>query len=475
METYQPPLAGRRPAHPRPARRPPPRAGRQPGRLPAPAAHAADQHRPLPDCARQGTDKAAAERHPGPGRRRARLLRARPERVRLVAEEIAARTGLDVDITYGSSPAPQTVTWSPAGISGPSCASPTLGEEGRRGEHHHRDRPQERRPVRPRPRGLRAFLANAVSRRGPRPAHRARDPVRTRLARAPHLRRRPRRGRHHRHGRRPRRPRARRPPRRPPRRAHHLDAVAPRRADRGPAVTDRRPATGPRRGPRPPGGRPAPRRSPGPRRAGRPRGPLTMGLLNLVRVPGRTGLGAGALAIGIAAATVLGAITFTFHGAIVGTPARRRGVPAVRAVDTIAVAATILLGALAVADVLYLNIRDRAAELATLRATGWTSPRPGEARRRRGPRHRPARRRVRRGPRRGRRRLARRRPDRRPATAALTVAPAGALATLRRPGPRPPCCSRLPTAHLLAEEYLTMLSIEGSLWDQAGSRNTSSQ
>ncbi|WSG47502.1 ABC transporter permease [Dactylosporangium sp. NBC_01737] len=32
------------------------------------------------------------------------------ERVRLVAEEIAARTGLDVDITYGSSPSPQTVT-----------------------------------------------------------------------------------------------------------------------------------------------------------------------------------------------------------------------------------------------------------------------------------------------------------------------------------------------------------------------------
>ncbi|MGC5022088.1 FtsX-like permease family protein [Micromonospora sp. DT47] len=31
-----------------------------------------------------------------------------------------------------------------------------------------------------------------------------------------------------------------------------------------------------------------------------------------------------------------------------------------------------MLGAAAVADVLYLNIRDRAAELATLRAVGWT-------------------------------------------------------------------------------------------------------
>ncbi|MFU8876470.1 FtsX-like permease family protein, partial [Micromonospora sp. SL4-19] len=44
----------------------------------------------------------------------------------------------------------------------------------------------------------------------------------------------------------------------------------------------------------------------------------------------------------------------------------------VRSADTLAAIATVLLGAAAVADVLYLNIRDRAAELATLRATGWT-------------------------------------------------------------------------------------------------------
>jgi ABC-type antimicrobial peptide transport system permease subunit len=44
----------------------------------------------------------------------------------------------------------------------------------------------------------------------------------------------------------------------------------------------------------------------------------------------------------------------------------------VRGADTVAAAATVLLGAAAVADVLYLNIRDRAAELATLRAVGWT-------------------------------------------------------------------------------------------------------
>ncbi|HTJ34548.1 MAG TPA: FtsX-like permease family protein [Dactylosporangium sp.] len=110
-----------------------------------------------------------------------------------------------------------------------------------------------------------------------------------------------------------------------------------------------------------------------PRRAGRPRGPIGMGLRNLLRVPGRTLLGAAALAIGITAATLLGAVTFAFHGAIIGTLLGDAVSVQVRSVDTIAVAATVLLGALAVADVLYVNIRDRAAELATLRATGWTA------------------------------------------------------------------------------------------------------
>jgi putative ABC transport system permease protein len=43
----------------------------------------------------------------------------------------------------------------------------------------------------------------------------------------------------------------------------------------------------------------------------------------------------------------------------------------VRGVDYVAVAATVMLGVLAVADVVYLNIRERAAELATIRSFGW--------------------------------------------------------------------------------------------------------
>jgi ABC-type antimicrobial peptide transport system permease subunit len=40
-------------------------------------------------------------------------------------------------------------------------------------------------------------------------------------------------------------------------------------------------------------------------------------------------------------------------------------------VDYAAVAATVALGVLAVADVVFLNIRERAAELATIRTFGW--------------------------------------------------------------------------------------------------------
>jgi ABC-type antimicrobial peptide transport system permease subunit len=117
--------------------------------------------------------------------------------------------------------------------------------------------------------------------------------------------------------------------------------------------------------------RPAVRRSAAARRP-RPPGVFGLAVVNLGRVPGRTLLGALALAIGIAALTMLTAITFAFRGAIVGTVLGDAVSLQVRGVDTVAVAATVLLGAFAVADVLYLNIRDRAHELASLRAAGWT-------------------------------------------------------------------------------------------------------
>ncbi|HEV7752238.1 MAG TPA: ABC transporter permease [Baekduia sp.] len=93
--------------------------------------------------------------------------------------------------------------------------------------------------------------------------------------------------------------------------------------------------------------------------------------INLRRVPGRTLLGALSLSVGVFALTLLLAVTFAFRGAVVGTVLGDAVAVQVRTADYVAVAATLVLGGLAVADVLYLNLRDRSAEIATLRATGW--------------------------------------------------------------------------------------------------------
>ncbi|MEV1318000.1 FtsX-like permease family protein [Micromonospora arborensis] len=106
--------------------------------------------------------------------------------------------------------------------------------------------------------------------------------------------------------------------------------------------------------------------------ARRPHSLFGMALVNLVRTPGRTLLGAGALAIGLTALTLVSAAAYAFRGSIVGSLLGDTVSLNVRGADTLAAVVTVLLGAGAVADVLYLNVRDRAAELSTLGAIGWT-------------------------------------------------------------------------------------------------------
>lgn len=109
--------------------------------------------------------------------------------------------------------------------------------------------------------------------------------------------------------------------------------------------------------------------------AGRPRSPgrvLTLALAQLSRAPGRVLLGAASLAIGVCALTLLLAITVAFHGTVTGTLLGEAVSLQASTVDHLAVAVIIVLGAVSVADVLYLNIQERAAELALLRAVGWT-------------------------------------------------------------------------------------------------------
>jgi putative ABC transport system permease protein len=107
------------------------------------------------------------------------------------------------------------------------------------------------------------------------------------------------------------------------------------------------------------------------RRAHQPRGITSLALLNVARTPGRTLIGAASLAVGIAALTMLAAVTFAFRGVVVGSLLGDAVAVQVRSVDYIAAGATVALGVLAVADVVFLNIRERAAELATLRSFGW--------------------------------------------------------------------------------------------------------
>lgn len=107
------------------------------------------------------------------------------------------------------------------------------------------------------------------------------------------------------------------------------------------------------------------------RRARAVHGLTRMALRNLVRLPGRTALGLIGLLVGVAALTLLLAITVAFRGQVAGTVLGSVVTVQVRGVDYAAAIMAIALGAFSVADVITLNLRERAAELATLRTTGW--------------------------------------------------------------------------------------------------------
>jgi hypothetical protein len=97
-----------------------------------------------------------------------------------------------------------------------------------------------------------------------------------------------------------------------------------------------------------------------------------LALVNLTRLPLRTALGAAGLALGVGALTVLVAIERSFQGTLVGTLLGNAVSLQVRDPDFVAIGLTIALAAVSAADVLYLNLRERAAEFVTLETTGWS-------------------------------------------------------------------------------------------------------
>ncbi|WP_151084503.1 ABC transporter permease [Nocardioides cynanchi] len=97
-----------------------------------------------------------------------------------------------------------------------------------------------------------------------------------------------------------------------------------------------------------------------------------LGLVGVSRTPGRSLLAAASLFIGVAALAGLLAIQQEFSQHVVGTLLGNVVAIQVRGVDLLAVALVLGLGAFTIADVAYLNISERRAEIGTLRATGWT-------------------------------------------------------------------------------------------------------
>jgi putative ABC transport system permease protein len=106
-------------------------------------------------------------------------------------------------------------------------------------------------------------------------------------------------------------------------------------------------------------------------RARQPSGITGLAAVNVLRNPGRAAVGAVSLAVGVTALTILAAVSFAFRGVLVGSLLGNAVAVQVRGVDYVAVIATVVLGVLAVADVVFINIRERAPELAAIRAFGW--------------------------------------------------------------------------------------------------------
>jgi hypothetical protein len=107
------------------------------------------------------------------------------------------------------------------------------------------------------------------------------------------------------------------------------------------------------------------------RRAGRVNRLAGMAFVNLRRVPARALLGALGLAVGACALTVLVAVERAFDGVLAGTVLGDAISVQIQGFDYLAVGLVIGLAGLSIADVLYLNLRERQAELVTLRTLGW--------------------------------------------------------------------------------------------------------
>jgi putative ABC transport system permease protein len=108
------------------------------------------------------------------------------------------------------------------------------------------------------------------------------------------------------------------------------------------------------------------------RRSTRVRSVTAMALSNVLRVPGRSLVALVTLVFGVGALALIIGITLAFRGGVAGTLLGQVVSVNVRGVDVVCCVLVVFVGAAAVTDVMVVSLRERAAELATLRAVGWT-------------------------------------------------------------------------------------------------------
>jgi putative ABC transport system permease protein len=91
----------------------------------------------------------------------------------------------------------------------------------------------------------------------------------------------------------------------------------------------------------------------------------------VARVPGRSALAAAGLAVAVTGLTVLLAAHASFATSIGDSELAGLVTSTARGTDLVSALLTIVLSAVAVADLTYLSLRERAGELAALAASGW--------------------------------------------------------------------------------------------------------
>ena len=105
------------------------------------------------------------------------------------------------------------------------------------------------------------------------------------------------------------------------------------------------------------------------------RGVAAVAISALIRTPGRFLSAALSVSLGIASLIVLLSIALAFQGDVVGTLLGDAVALQVRTPDVVAGAFIALLGIVTVVDLLYLDLREQAPKYASLQATGWTDAR----------------------------------------------------------------------------------------------------